>query len=273
MNSPYQPETVKIIDISEETLDVKTFTLDYSLDYLPGQFFEVGLYGVGEAPITCSSSPTDKHLQITVKKIGKVTSALHGLKKGDMLTIRGPYGNSFPFDDVKGEDLLFIGGGIGLPPLKSQINRVLSERESFGRIHVLYGARDETQIVSKDYLTNTLPKNDVNVKVCVDCKLEKCTWPEHVCLIPDLIDILAEEKQRISDCIAFVCGPPVMIKFVVKKLLEHGLAKNNIITTLERQMRCGIGKCGHCIIGEKYVCIDGPVFTYLELEKFVESPI
>ena len=205
--------------------------------------------------------------------MGKVTSAIHNLKKGDELTIRGPYGNSFPFEDIFGRDLLFMGGGIGIPPLKSQIDRIIANRDKFGDIHVLYGARDETQIVSKDYLTDILPKSGVNVKVCVDCKKNVCTWPEHVCLIPDLIDVLVSEGESISNCTAFVCGPPIMIKFVAEKLIEHGIHEDNIITTLERQMLCGIGKCGHCNIGEKYVCIDGPVFTYKEvlnlLERFV----
>lgn len=271
MDSPYRPETVKVKRIVEETADVKTFTLDYGGDHLPGQFFEVGLYGVGEAPITAASSPTDGEFELTVKRMGVVTTALHGLKAGDDVTIRGPYGNSFPFEDVVGRDLLFIGGGIGLPPLKSQINRVLDKRERFREIHVLYGARDEAQIVSKNNLTKMWPKRgDVNVKVCVDCKKKACVWPEHVCLIPDLIDVLVEEDGAIGKCTAFVCGPPVMIKYVVERLLKYGVGGDNIIMTLERQMRCGIGKCGHCNIGDRYVCVDGPVFTYSQVKAFPE---
>ncbi len=270
--SPYLPETVKIKKIKQETADIKTFTLIYKPNFIVGRFFEIGITGVGEAPFTPSSIPGED-FEMSVKKIGSLTSALHNLKRGDKVTIRGPYGDGFPYDKLKGKNLLFIGGGIGLPPLKSLISLVLKERGKFGRINILYGARDETQIVSKEYLSKIWPKREnIKVEVCVDCKKGKCLWPEHICLIPDLIDIVFNKnKKELSNTITIVCGPPIMIKFVIKKLLEYDVKEEDIITTLERQMRCGIGKCGHCNIGERYVCLDGPVFNYKEIKKFIEE--
>lgn len=270
--SPYLPEIVKIKRIKQETNDVKTFTLGYKPKFEPGQFFETGIAGVGEAPFTAASVPGEE-LQLSIKKIGSVTSALHSLKPGDKLTIRGPYGNGFPYEELKGKDLLFIGGGIGLPPLKSLIEKVLMERKEFGKINILYGARDETQIVSKDYLTKIWPrKENAAVNVCVDRKKGECLWPRHVCLIPDLIDVIFKKnKDELKASVAIVCGPPIMIKFVIKKLLEYNVREENIITTLERQMKCGLGKCGHCNIGNKYVCLDGPVFTYKQIKELEEE--
>lgn len=269
-NSPYLPETVKVKRIKDETIDVKTITLDYKPEFKPGQFFEVGLAGTGEAPFTVASAPNEE-FSMSIKNVGRVSGAIHNLRVGDELTIRGPYGNGFPYDKFKGHNLLFIGGGIGLPPLRSLINKILGERKKFGKIHILYGAKDETQIVSKEDLAKIWPKSeDVKVDVCVDRKTKECAYPGHVCLIPDLIDKVFTENE-IENTFAVICGPPIMMKFAAKRLLKYGFDEENIITTLERQVRCGFGKCGHCNIGEYYICLDGPVFDYKQIKNFIEE--
>lgn len=272
MENPYLPEITKIKKIKKETEDVKTFTLDYKPIFKPGQFFEIGINGIGEAPFTAASSPKE-HFQVSIKRIGKLTGAIHKLKVGDRLTIRGPYGNSFSIEKLRGKHILFVGGGIGLPPLRSLIKTVLEKREQYGKMTVFYGARDEAQIVSKEELKNVWPKiKNFKVVVCVDFKKHKREWPHHVGLVTDIMEMeLKHPKKRNINTIAFVCGPSIMIKFVIKKLLEHGFKEENIFITLERQMKCGFGKCGHCNVGEKYICQDGPVFSYNEVKKFEEE--
>jgi len=270
--NPYIPDVVKIKKIKKETEDIKTFTLNYKPVFKAGQFFEVGINEVGEAPFTAASSPKE-HFQVSIKKVGKLTWAIHNLRVGDSLTIRGPYGDSFPIDKMKGKNILFIGGGIGLPPLRSLIKTVLDKRNQYGKITVFYGARDEAQVVSKDELKNVWPKiRDFKVVVCVDSLKDKREWPHHVGLITDIMEQeLKHPGKRNINTLAFVCGPPIMIKYVIKNLLEHGFKEDNIFVTLERQMKCGFGKCGHCNVGEKYICQDGPVFNYKEIKKFEEE--
>ena len=272
MKSPYLPKTAGIKEIKNETKDIKTFVLNYKAKFMPGQFFEIGINGMGEAPFTAAAAPGE-NFHASIKKVGRLTGALHELKPGDKLTIRGPYGNSFPYERIKGKNILFIGGGIGLPPLRSLIRMVLENRDEFGKITVFYGAKDESQIVSKDELKNVWPKiRDFKVAVCVDIKETEAAWPEHTGLITDLMEReLKHPPSRNKNTIAFVCGPPIMIKLVIQKLLEHGFKEENIILTLERLMKCGFGKCGHCNVGEKYICLDGPVFSYKEIKEFEEE--
>ena len=270
--SPYLPKIVKIKKVKQETEDIKTFTLDYKPIFKPGQFFEIGINGIGEAPFTAASA-SKKHFQASIKRTGKLTEAIHQLKAGDKLTIRGPYGNSFPIEKIKGKNMLFIGGGIGLPPLHSLIRTVLENRGRYGKITVFYGARDEAQIVSREELKNIWPKmKNFRVVVCVDFKKNKGEWPHNVGLVTGIMEKeLKHPFTRNKNTIVFVCGPPIMIKAVIQKLLEHGFKEENIILTLERLMKCGFGKCGHCNVGEKYICLDGPVFSYKEIKEFEEE--
>ncbi|MEA3254758.1 MAG: FAD/NAD(P)-binding protein [Candidatus Altiarchaeota archaeon] len=265
--NPYMPEIVKIKDIKQETVDVKTFRISSpkGFKYLPGQFLEVSSFGVGEAPISITSTPTRKDLEISVKKVGGVTESLHEAEIGDKIGVRGPYGNGFPVNKLRGRDILFIGGGIGLAPLRSLINYSLDNRNDLGHISILYGARTPDDLVFRDELRSWGDEKDTGVYVTVDNADDK--WGGNVGVVPKLLEKIEPDLRKTT---AVVCGPPVMIKFTVKALLEMGLGDEQIIFTLERMMKCGIGKCGHCNIGEKYVCIDGPVFSYVEMKDIME---
>ena len=273
MENPYLPDLAEIVSIRDETPDTKTFALRFcdsrrweTFDYRPGQFVEVSVFGVGEAPF-CLASPRDggESFDITVRNTGTVTRALHALDRGEQLGVRGPLGNGFPFDQVKGRDILFVGGGIGLPPLRPLIWTMLAHRDQFGSITVLYGARTPADLVYKDELEAWRARPDMEFMVTVDVPDEN--WKDNVGVVGTLFPKVSVEP---SNTVAFVCGPPVMIRFVVKDLLDLGLAEEAIVTTLERHMRCGVGKCNHCLIGDKYVCTDGPVFTYRQMKTMMD---
>ncbi len=231
-------------------------------DYRPGQFVQVSVLGAGEAPISICSSPSQKgSFELCVRDVGLVTGALAGLKKGDEVGIRGPYGNSFPIEELRGQDLIFIAGGIGLAPLRSAINYVMDNKDDYGRATTLYGARTKEDIVFASELDEWGQQNSFDVFTTIDKHQEG--WTGNVGVVTTLIDKIKNQ----SKAKAFVCGPPIMIHFTIKELLDADWAQQDIITTLERHMKCGVGKCGHCYIGGKYVCTDGPVFTYAQINE------
>ena len=273
MGNAFLPDLAQIANIRDETRDTKTFALRFvdparweAFQYRPGQFAEVSVFGVGEAPF-CLASPRDgaDAFEITVRAVGAVTEALHALRTGDVVGVRGPLGNGFPFNEVKGKDLLFVAGGIGLPPLRPLIWQVLVEQASFHSIRVLYGARTPSDLVYRDDLERWRGRDDMQLLVTVDVAGEG--WTGNVGVVSTLFSKIRIDAPA---TIAFVCGPPVMIRFVTRDLLNLGLAEESIITTLERHMRCGVGKCNHCLIGDKYVCTDGPVFTYRQIKSMME---
>lgn len=267
--SLYLPYFATICDIRDETPDTSTFCLTIdnpkireSFKYYPGQFAELSVFGVGECPISITSTPTKKGiLEFCIRAVGTVTSALHELIVGDKVGIRGPLGNSFPIDKWKCKNLLFIGGGIGLAPLRSSINFVLNNRKDFGLIDIIYGARDPSLLCFRSEYNIWAKTKGVNLHLTVDKGDAK--WKGKVGLVPDIlkeVNILPENR------IAITCGPPIMIKFVLANLVKMGYKEEDIFTTLELKMKCGVGKCGRCNIGEKYVCQDGPVFSLAELK-------
>jgi sulfhydrogenase subunit gamma (sulfur reductase) len=268
----YLPDLVEIAAVREETSDTRTFALRF-LDgeawerfrYRPGQFVEVSVFGVGEAPF-CLASPRDgaETFEITARRTGEVTEALHALKVGDRLGVRGPLGNGFPLDEVTGRDILFVGGGIGLPPLRPLIWEVLGRREEFSKVTVLYGARTPADLVYKDELARWAARDDLGFMVTVDTPDKQ--WTGNVGVVGLLFPKADIDPAGTA---AFICGPPIMIHFVTQDLLKLGLAEDSIITTLERHMRCGVGKCNHCLIGDKYVCTDGPVFSYRQMKTMM----
>jgi NAD(P)H-flavin reductase len=271
MTNIYLPQLAQIASVRDETPDVKSFSLalkNGGFDYKPGQFVEVSLFGLGESPICICSSPGQQKdgIQITVRRVGSVTNALHSLSRGDEIGIRGPFGNGFPLEEVKGKDILFVGGGIGLPPLRSLINAMLDRRKEFGRITILYGARTPSDMVYKDELKQWAARDDVEYMETVDVRDE--SWKGNVGVVTTLLPKASIDPKS---CVAFTCGPPIMIRFVIIDLLAMGFAPKDIISTLERYMKCGVGKCGHCAIGHKYVCLDGPVFSYEELREMGEE--
>jgi sulfite reductase subunit B len=260
----------EIEEIRNETFDTKTFKvritdkeLRNSFSYKQGQFMEVSLLGAGEAPISITSSPSRKgFLEFCIRAAGKVTKSIHSLKKGDSLYLRGPYGNSFPFEEIKGKNIYFVAGGIGLAPLRSLINMVFDNRKDFKHIKILYGAKTPDELCFKDELEEWKKIPDTEVWLTVDTPCEG--WD---CRIGVVTELWKDTHVHPENAVSIVCGPPIMMKFVTMKLTESGFKDKDIIMTLERYMKCGIGKCGHCNIGEKFVCIDGPVFTYEQIEK------
>jgi len=282
LKNEYLPHSAIIESIQTESFDTKTFrvafedkTLSESFNYKSGQFMQVSLLGVGEAPISIASCPADKgFLELTIRAVGKLTRAIHRLKQGDKIYIRGPYGNSFPVDEVAGKDLYFIAGGIGLPPLRGVIKSAFNRRGDFGKIKILYGAKIPNELCFKQELKAWSEITDAEVLVTVDEPDE--SWQGNVGVVTKLWDkmdlAIPNGTDMVSpDGVAYVCGPPVMIKFVVEKLLTSGFKDEDIYITLERYMKCGIGKCGHCNIADMFVCIDGPVFTYSQLKKFPDK--
>ena len=258
-----------VTDIRQETPDVKTFRVNAPeggklFEHKPGQCAMVSVPGVGEAMFSITSSPTNKEYQeFSIKKCGVLTDYLHDLKVGDEIMVRGPYGNNFPVEtELKGKDLLFVAGGIGLAPLRSVINYVLDNRENYGKVDILYGARSADDLVQlKEIKEVWMNAKDVNVHLTIDRPQEG--WDGHVGFVPAYL----KELELTTDKTVLVCGPPIMIKFVLAALEEIGYSKTQAYTTLELRMKCGVGKCGRCNIGSKYVCKDGPVFRCDEVDE------
>lgn len=262
----YIPKFVKIISTRNESGAVKTYRLKVNEKFKPGQFFQVSVLGIGEVPISVSSSPTEKGiLELTVRDTGKVTKAMHKLSKNSSLGLRGPYGNFFPAGDMTGRDLVFVAGGIGLAPLRSLIKYVLDNRKKYGHIYLLYGARVQNEMIFKNELKEWQKQKGFDVLLTVDKQTPG--WKSNVGVVTTLFDKLG---QDLKDYTTVICGPPIMIKYAIQGLLKLGLKGKNIIVTLERYMKCGVGKCGHCYMVDKYVCIDGPVFSYSQLKGLKE---
>jgi len=270
----YTPDLAIIEKISDEAEGIKTFTLEFkdpeikeSFDYRPGQFVELTIFGVGEAPISITSSPVNKgYLELSVAAVGKVTRALHLRKEKNVVGLRGPYGNGFPFDEVKGKNILFVGGGIGAAPLRSLINQMLAYRDNFAKISILYGARESRFLCFINDLERWGKTEDSEVLLTVDAP--DANWRGNVGVVGSL---LPKIDIDVKNTVAFICGPPIMIHFIILDLLKMGFGEDKIITTMERRMECGLGKCGHCNIGKSYVCLDGPVFSYQQLRELGEN--
>ena len=259
-----------VTDIRTDTPDIKTFRVEAvsggkCFEHKPGQCAMLSIPGVGEAMFSITSSPTVKDYQeFSIKKCGCVTEWLHHMDVDQQITIRGPYGREFPVDDVLvGKDLLFIAGGVGLAPLHSVINYVIDNRSKYGKVDIVYGSRSKDDLLDLPEILSSWsdPANGMNVHLTIDREQEG--WDGHVGFVPSYVKELDFKPDRI----ALVCGPPIMIKFVLEALTELGFEKTQIYTTMELRMKCGVGKCGRCNIGDKYVCKDGPVFRFDELDE------
>ena len=268
MNDNILPMLGVVTEIRVDTPDIKTFRVEAleggkCFEHMPGQCAMLSIPGVGEAMFSITSSPTVKEYQeFSIKKCGCLTSWLHQMDVGQQITIRGPYGRPFPVDDeLKGRDLLFIAGGVGLAPLHSVINYVLDKRDSYGKVDVVYGSRSKEDLLDLEEIQTRWmdPKNDIDVHLTIDRAQEG--WNGHVAFVPTYVKELGFDPNKT----VLVCGPPIMIKFVLQALTELGFEKTQIYTTMELRMKCGVGKCGRCNIGDKYVCKDGPVFRFDEL--------
>lgn len=269
----YVPRLVEIVGkeklTEQDTYYLLRFLDGAELTHDPGQFVQVSVFGVGEAPISVSSSPT-RHgsFDICVRSVGDVTEAMRRLSVGDVLGIRGPYGRGFSVDSMRGHDLLFVAGGLGIVPMRALIQNVLDERQDFGRVTILYGARTPRDILFRDEVASWGDRGDVDLRLTVDGGDE--SWNGDVGVVTKALRTL---KLSPRHTVSIVVGPPVMFKFVVWELLNKGCYENNIFLSLERRMKCGVGKCGHCQLNSVYVCREGPVFTYTELKKLEEAKI
>lgn len=238
------------------------------LKYLPGQFVEVSIAGLGEVPISISSSPTKKDgFELVIRRIGNVTNAIHKLKAGDKVGIRGPLGKGcYPLEETKGKDLVFICGGIGLVPQRSFINYVLANRSDYGKVTVLMGTKCRSQRFFHSEIDAWKISKDIEFIESID-EADDC-WNGNVGVVTTLIPSIESDLDK---SIILICGPPIMYKFVLMALAEDKVPHEQIYVNLERKMKCGVGKCGHCQINDKYVCVDGPVFRYDELGSVPEA--
>jgi NAD(P)H-flavin reductase len=238
------------------------------MDYVPGQFVEVSVAGIGEAPFTIASSPTQKgYFELVVRRIGNVSGAIHKLKSGDKLGIRGPYGKGiYPAEEAKGRNIVFICGGIGLVPQRSFINYVMDNRDDYADVIILLGTKCLSQRFLIDELQAWSERSDIQFLETVDEGDDR--WKGNVGVVTTLIPKI---ESKLESAVITVCGPPVMYKFVLMSLWEYDVQRENIFLNLERKMKCGVGKCGHCQINNFYVCIDGPVFRYSDLNTAPEA--
>jgi len=272
LSNIYNPYLMRIEKVTEEAPGVKTFRLNFVDDsdrekfiFKAGQFGEYSVFGEGESTFCIASSPTRKdYVECTFRETGRVTSALARKEAGDIIGFRGPYGNIFPLEEWKGKNLLFIAGGIALPPMRCVIWNALELRDRFKDITVLYGARTVEDLVYKYELDEWGKRADMKLVTTVDPGGETSDWKGKVGFVPTVLEQMAPSS---SDTVAIVCGPPVMIKFTFPVLEKFGFTPEAIYTTLENKMKCGVGKCGRCNVGSVYVCKDGPVFTYRQLQS------
>ncbi len=275
--NPYVPYAATVEDAWYETYgerSIKTFRVVFddkevreNWEHFPGQCAIIGILGVGESMISISSSPTEgDFLRFSVMRMGKVTQALHQLEAGDKMTVRGPYGNNFPVDEWKGKNIITIGGGIGQAPLRPIVEYVKANKDDYGELTTIYGSRSTDDLCFRNEFENMMEDESVSCHLSIDVEEEK--WPHFVGFVPTL---LMEVNPSPENAIAITCGPPIMIRFVLENLKKLGFEDDQIYTTLENRMKCGIGKCGRCNAGNLYVCKDGPVFTYAKLKEVPEA--
>ncbi len=258
-----------VTEITQQTPDVKTFRVEAPgggklFEHKPGQCAMLSVPGISEAMISITSSPTNtEYMEFSVKKCGCLTEWLHAMEVGQMITVRGPYGRHFPvYDELLGKDLLIIAGGIGLAPVRSVINYVRDNRDKFGTVDIVYGSRSKDDLVYyKEIIEEWMQTEGFNVHLTIDNPQEG--WDGHVGFVPNYVKELEPDLKKT----VLMCGPPIMIKFTLAGLMDLGFRKEQIYTTMELRMKCGIGKCGRCNIGNKYVCKDGPVFRFDELDE------
>jgi NAD(P)H-flavin reductase len=259
----YRPITAEILEVVTETPTIKTFVVEpkEEIGFKAGEFMEVTVPGLGEAPFTPSSSPSVKDkIDFTIMKVGKVTDAIHDMKQGEMVGLRGPFGKGYPLDAWKGKEILIVGGGVGGAPLRALFLALIERLDDFKKILYCYGARTPQDLVYKNHILDEWHKIDpkkVEIRVTVD--EGDATWKGNVGVVTTVVKDLGLD---LSNSIAVVCGPPIMMKFATFKCVELGYPDNAIYLSMEKNMSCGIGKCGHCMLGEYMVCKDGPVLTY-----------
>jgi len=272
--NPFRPWPARITSITELTAKEKLFEVRLiderareAFDFTAGQFIELSIFGVGEAPISISSAPSKQgFIELCIREVGTVTSAIHRMRCGDVVGIRGPFGRGFPFDEMTGQDILVVAGGLGIAPLKSLINHIHDERHLFGNVTILLGAQTPSDILFRQEFDMWKHRQDFNLIMTVDQPDDG--WDGEVGRVTRLFDSLEIDPQNTY---GVICGPPVMYPFVVEEMRKKELHVDRIYVSLERRMKCGIGMCGHCAVGHQYVCIEGPVFSYWEAINLQEA--
>ena len=275
LESPFTPYLATLKTAIQLTPDIKLLSVELedpdiraNFDYKPGQFALLSAFGEGEAPFGIVSLSLQRDgLEFAVRRIGTVTRALQELEPGDTLGVRGPFGNYFPLEDYVGKNIIVIGGGIGMAPLRPVINRILERRNDYKELLIINGARTPQDLVFQPEFPTWMKAPRTKLELTVDRGDEN--WKGRVALVPDVVKELALSPDN---AIAIICGPPIMIRFTLARLRDLGFKDNQIVTTLEAKMKCGLGKCARCNIGEKYVCQDGPVFTLEQISQFLEQP-
>lgn len=264
---PLVPCIVEVVDIIDRTPDVKSFFVKnvdgngLPFQVAPGQCGMVSHLPIGEAMISCTWQEEQEYLEFAIKRVGLLTDELHQIEVGQQIGVRGPYGNGFPVEACKGKDMVFIAGGIGLAPLRSFIKFCFKHREDYGKITILYGSRSKADLCFKEELLDLWP-NEPNTEVFVTIDNPETEWSGHVGFVPAYLE---EVSPSSNGAVAVVCGPPIMIKFALQSLEKMGYGDDQVITTLEMRMKCGIGKCGRCNIGSEFICLDGPVYYLKQL--------
>ena len=267
--NPYMPMLGTIVETYDETPDIKTFRVVLKDDsamrafrFEPGQVAQLSVFGTGESTFVICSPPTRMDfLQFSVMRVGELTHRLHTLREGDPVGVRGPLGNHFDYASMQGKDIVFVGGGLGMAPLRTLLLFMLDNRADYGNITLIYGGRSPEHLCFKDELKEWAGRGDMRVELTVDNP--GTDWQGRTGVVPAVLTELAVSPEN---AIAVTCGPPIMIRFTLEALGKLGFADEQIVTTLERRMKCGIGLCGRCNIGEKFVCVDGPVFTQAQLK-------
>ena len=268
--NPFLPEPARIVRMYPLTEDVKFFQVrlvdiekSLSFQYRPGQFAMISVLGAGEAPFSISSTPSRPGLlEFCIRQTGTVTWAIFNLKENDLIGVRGPYGNGFPIEKMEGKDILIVMGGLGAAPLRSVLLYCLDNRDLFGRVILLHGAKRPGEMIFLQEFLDLKKRSDLECYLTVD-QDDTGQWVDNVGVVTTLFPQLKEINP--NQTVALVCGPPVMYKFVIQELLKLNIPKDQILMTLERRMKCGVGKCGHCAIDYIYTCLDGPVFTYWDV--------
>ncbi|MBL7084629.1 MAG: FAD/NAD(P)-binding protein [Candidatus Omnitrophica bacterium] len=265
-NNPYRPIETEVLEVITETPTIKTIKMrpKEEISFTTGQFIELTIPGVGEAPFTPSSRPSVKDImEVTVMKVGKVTEKIHQLKKGDVVGLRGPFGQGYPLNEFKDREVLVVGGGCGFAPLRSLMYSLFEMSQDIRKLFFRGGCKTPKELIYRDETEEWGKRKDLDLKLTVDKGDDE--WKGHVGLVTTVLD---DVDMDYKNGIAIVCGPPIMMKFATMKLLDMGFKDENIYLSMEKNMSCGIGKCGHCRIGIYYACKDGPVFTYDKIKSF-----
>jgi NAD(P)H-flavin reductase len=266
----YLPEMATIQEVIKETHNIVTFRVTLNnreamdtFSFQPGNVGQLSAFGIGESTFVINSPPTRMdYLQFSIMRSGEVTGKLHSLSVGDQIGVRAPLGNHFPYNDMKGKDIVFVGGGIGMAPLRTLLLFMLDNRDDYGKITLLYGARSPMDMAYHYELQDWLDRDDLDTHLTIDAEFEG--WEHEVGLIPNVLLDIAPSAEN---SVAITCGPPIMIKFTLQALEKLGFKDEQIVTTLEKRMKCGVGICGRCNIGSSYVCKDGPVYTGAQLKE------